>query len=40
MKEVMTILVYGTSYLFDPNDVIFELEMKNQTPCYENSVSD
>ena len=35
MKEVMTIYVHGTAYAFDPNEVIFELEMKNDTPCYE-----
>ena len=31
----MTICVYGTAFVFDPNDVIFELEMRNETPCYE-----
>ena len=34
MKQVMTICVFGTSFQFEPNDVIFELEMKNETPCY------
>ena len=35
MKQVMTICVFGTPHAFDPNEVIFELEMKNNTPCYE-----
>ena len=35
MKNVMTIHVYGTAHAFDPDEVIFELEMKNDTPCYE-----
>ena len=35
MKTVMTICVFGTPHAFDPNEVIFELEMKNDTPCYE-----
>ena len=35
MKTVMTICVYGTPHAFDPDEVIFELEMKNDTPCYE-----
>ena len=35
MKKVMTIDVYGTAHKFDPDEVIFELEMKNDTPCYE-----
>ena len=35
MKEIKTICVFGTSHAFDPNEVIFELEMANDTPCYE-----
>ena len=35
MKQVMTICVFGTSHAFDPDEVIFELEMENDTPCYE-----
>ena len=35
MKQVHTIYIYGTAYAFDPAEVIFELEMKNDTPCYE-----
>lgn len=28
-------MIYGQAHAFDPNEVIFELEMKNDTPCYE-----
>ena len=35
MKQVMTIQVFGTTHAFDPDEVIFELEMRNDTPCYE-----
>ena len=35
MKEIMTIQVFGTTHAFDPDEVIFELEMRNDTPCYE-----
>jgi len=35
MKQVMTICVFGTAHAFDPDEVIFELEMKNDTPCYD-----
>ena len=35
MKSVMTLNVFGTAHAFDPSEVIFELEMKNDTPCYE-----
>ena len=35
MKQVMTICVFGTPHAFDPDEVIFELEMENDTPCYE-----
>lgn len=35
MKKVMTIIVYGTAHAFSPDEVIFELEMKNDTPCYD-----
>ena len=31
----MTIHVHGTAFAFDPSEVIFELEMKNDTPCYD-----
>ena len=31
----MTIQVFGTTFTFDPNEVIFELEMRNEQPCYE-----
>ena len=31
----MTICVFGTAHAFDPDEVIFELEMKNDTPCYD-----
>ena len=31
----MTIHVFGTAHAFNPDEVIFELEMKNETPCYE-----
>lgn len=31
----MTICVFGVNHAFDPDEVIFELEMKNDTPCYE-----
>ena len=31
----MIIFVYGTAHTFNPYDVIFDLEMKNDTPCYE-----
>ena len=31
----MTIHVHGTAFAFDPDEVIFELEMKNETPCYD-----
>lgn len=34
MKKVMTICIFGVAHAFDPNEVIFELEMKNNTPCY------
>ena len=35
MKQVMTIHVFGKAHKFDPDEVIFELEMKNDTPCYD-----
>lgn len=35
MKQVMTIYVFGTAHAFDPNEIIFELEMKNDEPCYD-----
>lgn len=31
----MSIEVFGTTHAFDPDEVIFELEMKNDTPCYD-----
>ena len=31
----MTIQVFGTAHAFATDEVIFELEMKNDTPCYE-----
>lgn len=31
----MTIKVFGKTFTFDPNEVIFELEMRNEQPCYE-----
>ena len=35
MEEVKTIMIFGTAHQFDPNEVIFELEMLNHTPCYD-----
>ena len=35
MKQVMTIHVFGTPHAFDPAEVIFQLEMKNDEECYE-----
>ncbi len=35
IKQVKTIHIYGTPHAFDPDEVIFELEMKNNTPCYD-----
>jgi len=35
MKQVNTIYVFGVAHAFHPSEVIFELEMKNDTPCYE-----
>ena len=35
MKQVMTINVFGTPHAFNPNEIIFELEMRNEQECYE-----
>ena len=35
IKQVKTICIYGTPHAFDPDEVIFELEMTNNTPCYD-----
>ena len=34
MEKVMTICIFGVPHAFDPDEVIFDLEMRNDMPCY------
>ena len=35
LKQVMTICIFGVAHAFDPDEIIFDLEMKNDTPNYD-----